>query len=310
MPPGEMENCPKCGRRTPPDRLNCLYCGAVLELTEEQEMAARPVLRKIEVWEPGWNLVVTSAGAGSTAEAADLLRLEPEDAEGLFKAASPVPVARTSSSEEADIVVKRLAALGIEAVAVADETLDPRNPPRRLRGLEFLDGAIRPVKFNDPQPDDPAFEPVMIVEGFVIRKRLESTEKRSRGSEKLIDSAETGADETVIDIYGAFDAGGFRIRQEGFDFSCLADRKAFTASENIRLVLEELRDRFPDAAYCGSYRSLRRALGIVWPQTESTSSEGVERKSFRGYAKKKVAVIDNEEQFARFSRMMNVLRER
>lgn len=308
-PGAGTEDCPKCGRRTPADRLNCLYCGAALELTDDQKMLARTVLRKVDLWESGWNVIVTSSDGGSKREAATLLRLEGEDAESLFASESPVPAARMAVREEAEVVVKQLAALGIEAIAVADETLDPRNPPRRLRGLEFTDDAIRPVLFNDPGQDRPALKPVLFVLGFLNRKRLESTEKRSRGSEKIIDSAETGVDETVIDIYGDSDPGGFRIRQEGFDFSCLGDKKAFTASENIRLVLQELRDRFPEAGYCGTYRASRRALGVVWPQSESMSSEGVERQSFRGYAKKKVAVTDNEEQFTRFSRVMNLLCE-
>ncbi|QQS41542.1 MAG: hypothetical protein IPM63_00930 [Acidobacteriota bacterium] len=307
LAPEEMVTCPKCGRSSASDRLNCLYCGTALELTEEQKMTARPVLRKIELWEPGWNVIATSAGPDAASNSKDLLRLGSEDAEALFETDLPVPVVRLSTEEEASFVVQRLGALGIGSVAVADDELDPGNAPRRLRGLEFRESSLRPLIFNDPGPDDAEFSPELIVEGFLNRKRLESTEKRSRRSETILDSSETGEDETVIDIYGPEDGRGFRIRPDGFDFSCLGTRKAFTAAENMKLLVDELRSRFPDAVWSGSYRRSRRALGIVWPQTETTSSEGVERRSFRGYAKKKVAVTDNEDQFTRFSRMIRTL---
>lgn len=309
LDPEAMVACPKCGRASASDRLNCLYCGTALELTEEQKMSARPVLRKIELWEPGWNVIAISVGPDAASALTDLLRIGGEDAEELIGVGFPVPVARLSTEEEALFVVKRLSLLGIESAAVADDALDPGNAPRRLRGVEFLGSSVRPLAFNDPGPDDTEFSPEVIVEGFLNRKRLESTEKRSRRNETILDSSETGEDETVIDIYGPGEGRGFRIRPDGFDFSCLGTRKAFTAAENMKLLVDELRSRFPDAVWSDSYRRSRRALGIVWPQTERTSSEGVERRSFRGYAKKKVAITDNEDQFTRFSRMINTLRK-
>ena len=57
--PEEMILCAKCRRTNPPTRLACFYCGAPLEISEAQSKNLKPNLRKLEIWEKGFNLILT-----------------------------------------------------------------------------------------------------------------------------------------------------------------------------------------------------------------------------------------------------------
>src|SRR4051812_28827722 len=52
--PGELVACDKCLRANAPTRMNCLYCGAPLPVTERSAALRRPSLRKLEEWEQGF----------------------------------------------------------------------------------------------------------------------------------------------------------------------------------------------------------------------------------------------------------------
>ena len=58
--PEEMISCAKCERTNPPNRLNCLYCGGELEIPEAQSKFLKPNLRKLENWEKGFNVVLST----------------------------------------------------------------------------------------------------------------------------------------------------------------------------------------------------------------------------------------------------------
>lgn len=309
-----LATCPDCGRSSPASRLKCLYCGSSLELSDEQKRSIDPVFRKPEIWEPAFNVIYIPGAklpeADSVRQAAGIVGLAPDEAEAVFEQKTALPIARVASGEEAEIIADRLTGAGLHTLLVTDSELALRRPPSRLRGLEFHEDGIAPDLFNEPGKKGKAFMPVLIVEGFLNRKRLESTEKRSGKGEKILDSAETGDDETVLDIYGPSDLAGYRIRPDGFDFSCLGERKAFTAAENIRGLSAYFREAYPQADFETGYRALRGVLGITWPQTHSTSAEGVERRGIGGYATRKVAFTDNEDQFTRYSRLLRILVDR
>ncbi|MGH9874950.1 MAG: hypothetical protein ACRD9S_21045, partial [Pyrinomonadaceae bacterium] len=81
--PDQMVRCDECLRSNPPTRVNCLYCAAVLPRDETTATLQRPALRPLEKWEQGYNNIllppVANQTAAGLAEAADLLRLPPED---------------------------------------------------------------------------------------------------------------------------------------------------------------------------------------------------------------------------------------
>src|SRR5688500_2575287 len=60
----ELIACEKCARANAPTRMNCLYCGALLPVTEQRAELVRPTLKKLEEWEQGINVVLLPRGEG------------------------------------------------------------------------------------------------------------------------------------------------------------------------------------------------------------------------------------------------------
>lgn len=310
--PSRMIECAGCSRSNPPTRTDCIYCGAELELTAEQRDSLRPVLKKIGDLDRGFNIIVVYgsriADPAAAAEAAAMLRLGAAELQQMLDSGSPVPAGRAGSEAEAHIVCEKLSVLGIEAEVVSDADLAHTTPPARLRGLDFGENSIVPHLFNSDGREAKPARVALIVTGAIFRKELESTEKKKRGGEsQILESTEIGSDEFLIDLYPPEEAAGFRIRGEGFDFSCLGAEKKLLASENLSLLSEKLRAAFPEARFVDDYGKLRRTLGLVWPLTESSSSAGWQRKSFGGYAVQKVTRTDNVDQFTRYSRLRHRL---
>ncbi len=308
----ELIVCGSCSRANPPNRLECIYCGEALELNEEQKQALQPVVSTAEAWEPAVSIVLVAKpepeGTEALTEASKMLSLEREVLGAITEARPPLPLVRTAALAEAELVCERLRALGFNVLAIQDRDLAPEAPPVRLRSVSFGKESISAVPFNPGSVEVVRFTPGLIVRGTIVRRELRSTEGRSRGRGRLLETTEMGADEAVVDVYPVDDARGFRIRRDGFDFSCLGSGRALTANENMGLLVEVFNQRFPECEVAEDFRSLRAMLSAVWPPSEMSSSEGVERKSFGGFAKRKMVVTDNEEQFTRYSRMIRYLK--
>lgn len=306
----EMLACSKCGRMNPPNRANCLYCGEVIEAPDSLRSKYWPVVRGSEAWESGYNVIVKwdpeELSEATVAEIADGLRIGRDVAAGFLRTGEFLPISRVSSRSEAEAVELKIRSLGLECFVLPDEDLRPGDAQLRLKAMRFVEGGIVPQPFSGETVAQP-FVPSLIVEGSIVRKRLDSREGRKREAGRIVDAVEMGFDEAVMDIYSPGSATGYRVRTEGFDFSVLGAAKAFTAAENMRLLAGELRRRFPEAEFADSYKDLRHLLGICWPTSESVSSEGFERKSFGGYTKRKSQVTSNDEQFLRYSRLRQVL---
>jgi hypothetical protein len=298
----------------PPTRTNCIYCGSEFDLSEEQLAKIKPVIRKIEQHEPGYNLIFVPVGVEISEEvfneAAEMLRLDPGQAKEILRSDEALPLARVAGENEASIVTDKLQAAGIEIIRIADEELAPGEPPKRLRGIEFLGGAVSPILFNPAEGSAPGAEVELIVTGTVVRREISSSEKKARGGEnRVLDSMETGTDERIVDVYLKGDRGGYRIRTNGFDFSCLGSSKRLLVTENLPLLVMKFREEFPDAAFVDSYKAVRILLNEAWPVEEVSSSQGFERKGFGGFARLRSVATDNESQFTRFSKMHRLLLE-
>ena len=94
----EMILCRKCERKNPPNRLKCLYCGQELEFSEAQIKSFKPRLRKLEVWEDGFNLIYfpedSKAGNKKLSEISNSLGIESEILEIIFESGKSLPMAR------------------------------------------------------------------------------------------------------------------------------------------------------------------------------------------------------------------------
>lgn len=311
--PEEILTCAKCDRPNPPTRLNCFYCGAELSFSESQKRYLTPKYRKLDLWEKGFNLIhlpqSTITENAKVSAAAKFLITEEKTFVRMLKANAALPLARVESSAEAELIRSRLLEFGIESLIVSDESLADKNPPRRLRGIEFFDDKLILILFNQNQiieisPDDLS----LIVAGAVFRRKIEATEKHNKkGDNQLLDTIETASDESLMDIYSRHDSHGFRIHGAGFDFSSLEAEKQLLAKDNMKKLGERLRQVAPQANYLDDYVSNRIFLANIWETDQRTDSQGLKREGFGKFNMENVTTISNLSQFTKYSRLQRHL---
>ncbi|MEQ1765465.1 MAG: hypothetical protein ABL984_20215 [Pyrinomonadaceae bacterium] len=298
----ELIVCGKCSKANPPNRLNCLYCGGALELPSEIAAGIRFKPSEIEDWEPGVNIVVTGglseADPGAIASA---VAIGADLGDSLATIEPPLPLFRVRP-EDADEVEARMARLGLSVDRVEDVSLSLQKPPTRLKGMTFAGDSLTFHPFNSSAATIVNIsEIILIVVGSLISTTAESKLKKTRKETKEFDEHMSSSDHAVIDIYPDADDIGFRILPHGFDFSCLGERKSLLAAENVRLLLEALRELVPNAIFDGSYSTKVDILDHVWPRTVANTSKGIER-SWLGVRRAIGTTTSNEDQFTRYSR--------
>lgn len=311
--PGELVACDKCSRANAPTRMNCLYCGAPLPVTERSAALRRPALRKLEEWEQGFNVLLhppsRRPAPETIEELASLLRLDAARLSEMFVSGTTLPVARAASSEEAELIVGRLKARGLEVEVLDDDSL--ARTPARVRALGFDSDALVLMPSADAEPAGVFWgRVVLLVLGRVVTRRVEMEERPSKlvGRGRLTDAREVASDEAVLDIYTSDAASeGFRVMADGFDYSCLGAGKGLLARDNFKTLVTELRARATGAALDEEYARLRGVLASVWPPAERNESGGLRRDRPGRLNTESVTVVSNEAQFTRYSRMRRLL---
>lgn len=321
--PEQLVACERCLRANAPTRMSCLYCGAQLPQTAESEKLRRPSLKKLEEWEPGFNVVLLPRGdktftPEAIAEAASLLRLDAARLAEIVGARRALPLARASSSEEAELILKRLGALGLSTELFADEELTRQ--PVRVRALTLEEDALVCWPGLGAGQRRVAWaEVLLLVKGRVVAKRVEVEERRgkTRGGGEIVGTREIAGDEAVLDIHAVSqteagsrpeaapqpEADCFRVMADNFDYSCLGASKRLLARENFVTLVETLRSRAPSAAFDDEYASSRALLSSAWPPTERTASLGLRRERPGRFNTEAATLITNEQQFTRYSRL-------
>jgi hypothetical protein len=310
--PGEMIACPACRRNNAPTRMKCLYCGATLPVAAGAPDLRRPALRPLEAGEQGFNVVLLARAETADAlpvdalnDAAALLRLEPGQMRQIVAARTPLPLARTALHEEAVIIERKLAPLGLTCEIVPDEVLAVEAQwPRRVRRFEFTpDALVAWARADDTAQALPWSEIILLVAGRISRRQIEVEELRKRGKSGTSDTREFHADEAVLDIYAG--AGGVHLRVIGdtFDYTCLGAEKSLLAAENFSRLVAALDRRATNAVFDGDYATLRHLLQTPWPVAEQTGAGGVRRTRPGRVYTEAVTSISNEAQFARYSRL-------
>ncbi len=311
----EMIECTHCRRKTPPNRLDCIYCGVKLELSEEQLKILKPILRNTESWKNAINVVFLSKLSNwndrNLPEISKMIRSNDLILKQLFDAGKPLPIARAEQQEELQIVVKRLEEIGLKTRVILDRDLSAETPPLRLRKIEFREGWIELDIFNSGDVRKITSDKlVLMVTGALFEKRIESSEKHMRNkANKSLDTAEISVDELVIDLYAQDDPTGFRIFSKGHDFSCLGDEKRMTANQNMSLLVKKLVAFAPNAVHDKDYLEHRVFLGGVWDVDEHKDSKGIKRKAIGGYKRETVTTTNNLSQFTKYSRLKRILYE-
>ncbi|MFN6963620.1 MAG: hypothetical protein ACK4S4_07625 [Pyrinomonadaceae bacterium] len=301
----ELAACGRCGRMNAPTRAACLYCGAALDVDRSTAMRE---LRRADDWEPGFT-VAASGPSGAAAFAGALIGCDARLVEQLLATGEILPLVRLADREDADVVRGELERSGMQAFMFADDELMPSRPPRRLRRLEFSgDGVVlTPFSEADEAVEVAVAKIALVVSGLIRRVETSVSGRRKRGEFKTGETTEMSFDESVLDVYRAGDAIGYRVVTTGFDFSGLGGEMAATAAANIARLAERLVEKCPSAAFVDSYRTVEHLLRDVWPPAASSDFTGRQRTGLMRSGYGRVDRSDTAATFTRFSRMQYYL---
>ena len=304
----QMIRCEECLRANPPTRVSCLYCVAPLPITEAAARLRKPVLRPPEKHQLGYNNILLPQDQATPeeviSEAAKLLKLGPENVRELMSQSVPMPVARTASREEAELVSARLQDLGLDCLTLSDEDLGD-NALKRVRSMAFDDDRLTIYQAGAAEVTEAAWaDIVLIVTGRLIETRLEIKERKTRKTEnEILDTSEFFRDETVIDFYIAGHSSTWRVSATGFDFSCLGREKALVANENIGKLQRLIVGKALNAQVDDSYARIRNLLELAWGTQPETQSGGWRRERPGKLSVGMATTRSNESQFTRYSRL-------
>lgn len=309
--PGELVACEACARSNAPTRMSCIYCGAALPATAESERLRRPVLRPLEGWERGLNVVLmperrAEVTREEVAEAAAFLKMDGARLWEMTTARLALPVARASGEEEAALVERRLASLGFTVEIFADELLAAEaSRPVQVRKLELGEESVKGWAAGEASRELRWPDVVLIASGRIFTRRVEVEERSAlaRRTDDVVETRETMADTPALEIYARGEAAGWRVTADGFDYSCLGAAKGLLARENFVRLAEALRGRAASAVYDDEYGRVRHLLAHAWPLAEHTESGGLRRARPGKFNTESVTVLTNDAQFTRYARL-------
>lgn len=312
--PDEMVRCENCLRSNPPTRANCLYCSALLSggktITDQRPGTLKP----LEDSELGYNCILLPSEPNSLAnlklqDAAQLLKLKLTELEEIIDFQLALPLARTATRAEAELLIAKLDPFGLKAMIVADADLGcSTSPVVQIRAAEISDGEMRLQQIGGAEGITiPWSRIVLLVSGRLITKRVESAEQKGRrGEGEIIEANEFFSDQLVMDLYLSGRTETFRISANNFDYSSLPGRSLMVA-DNFALLLNLIKARSPEAHHDNSYFSLRQALDSIWPSGQRTASGGLRRERPGKFSIEAVTESSNANQFTRYSRLRSFL---
>lgn len=308
--PDQMITCDECLRANPPTRINCMYCSVPLPITDSSVRLRKPILRRPEKHQLGYNTIYLPGQRELSAEAiresATLLKLKEPDLERILAEGVPLPLARTASRQEAELILDRLQGFGFGIVTLVDEGV-----VRRVKSIAFAESRL---VINSGHPKDEVSiawsNILLLVPARLIEKRVEVKEVKSRRAEnEILDASEFFSDETVIDIYLSTHSETWRVNASGFDFSCLGSEKALVANENLTRLQRRLVEQATNARFDDSYNRLRPLLDLVWGPEQETKSSGWRRERPGKLSLGMATINSNESQFTRYSRLLYYVRK-
>lgn len=311
----QMVRCEECLRANPPTRVNCLYCAAALPALEKPFVRTLN-LSPIDNAAHGYNNILLPNTANefnsdAIGTAATVLKLTSNDLQRIISAGLPLPVARTATREEAELVTSRLAGFGFDSIVVSDDELGLNEPANYVRAADTTEMGLTLKQSGGSDGIQFSWNQIMLlVGGRLMTKKVESTERKGRrGEAEIVEANEFFADELVMDLYIRDHPGSIRIAANNFDFSCLS-RKSVVAAENFMLLVALIRQRSAELEYDDSYMSVRQALDLVWTTERHTGSRGLRRERPGKYNVEAVTQTSNENQFTRYSRLRHLLSQR
>jgi hypothetical protein len=312
----QMIRCEECLRANPPTRVSCLYCVAPLPLTETSARLRKPILRQPEKHQLGYNNILfpqPTVPDESIERAAELLKISLESLRQLMCESVPLPITRTASREEVELVSERLRELGLRSLALSDEELGlsfSESTVRRVKAISFDESRLTLHQVGEAT-EISWTDITLILPARLIETRVEIKEGITRKPEKeILDTSEFFKDEVVIDFYSSTHAFTWRISSAGFDFSCLGNNKALVVNENIHRLQQLIVSKAVNAEVDDSYQRVRNLLEIAWGIKQETESSGWRRERPGKLSVGMSTTRSNEEQFTRYSRLRYYLQQR
>ena len=246
-----------------------------------------------------------SANESAAAALAAALQLDLDEAAGFISAGKPIPLARSQTRAEAEMISELVRRCGFKAAVIADEVLKPEQELLRARRLSLTEDKIE-ISHSAGGISLAKNDISVLVLGALKDTRMDYTEGISvRRAGEVLDTSEFRSEEAVLDVYGTSLKESFRIKSDAFDYSGLVTPLSFRSQENFEAAASRLRTALPQAVYDDEYISIQHLLGRAWPQRTRTETRGFKRTglAFRSVAQASV-LSDNRDQFERYSRLM------
>jgi len=306
----DTTNCNFCGRKTPAGRGTCLYCGGALHAAS---IEVAPPQNSIESFEPAFNTVVlpsTVPDARSEAALANALSLESEEAHAFVSSRKTLPISRSLTRHEAELVAALVRTCGMGATIVEDRDLMLETVLVRARRVALNADRIE-INSAGGALTIPLSKIRLVVAGMIRNQRTDYTEGVSgaRGKEgAVLETFEFRSELCLMDVYGSTLAESFRICSDGFDYSGLVQPLAYRSEMNFQAAAARLAAAMPNAKFDDDYGQVRRLLARAWPQRTHREAKGLKRAGATyNLVAQSSLVSDDTDQFNRYSRLMYVL---
>jgi hypothetical protein len=269
-----------------------------------------PPQRNIDAGDLAFNAVLQPRRSGAGESAAEslafALQIEFAEAQGFIDAAKPVPIARSQTRQEAEMICALIRNCGLNAGVVADEELQLQDELFRARRLAISEDEIQ-ILHSAGTLVVARSDLRLLVLGELSNKRIDYiegiSERRRAGG--VLDSSEYRSEETVLDVYAGSLSASFRIRSDAFDYSGLVSPMSFRADLNFKAATKTLSKALPQARLDDDFRRMGRLLERAWPERTRNETHGFKRTglAFRSVAQAS-AISNNRDQFERYSRLM------
>ena len=303
----DTTNCPRCDRRTPAARGDCIYCGERLPFAIIQ---SAPPQRNIDPGELAFNTVLQPFPArineSVVTALASALQIESSEAQALIDSGKPVPLARSQTRAEAEMITALVRTCGLRAVVIPDQEMSLEREMLRARRITPDDDRLH-VHHAGGEMTLMKEEVRLLVLGELRSVRVDYTEGISarRGqSSSVLETSEFRSDETLLDVYTRSVDKSFRIKSDAFDYSGLVSPLSFRSELNFKAALKQLRADSPQAVFDDDFPKMRSLLGRAWPERSRNESRGIKRTlTFQAVAQASL-MSDNRDQFDRYSRLV------
>ena len=304
----DVTDCPRCLRRTPSARGDCIYCGEQLPFAIIQ---TAPPQRNIDPDDNAFNTVLEPFPArineSIVTSLAGALQIDSSEAQSLIDAGKPVPLARSQTRAEAEMITALVRTCGLRAVVIPDQEMGVDRELLRARRIALNSDELH-VFHSGGQISLNKDEIKLLVLGELRNVRVDYTEgisARPSQSGNVLESSEFHSDETLLDVYTASVDHSFRIKADAFDYSGLVSPLSFRSELNFKSALARLRDDLPQAKIDEDFVRIRSLLARAWPERSRNESRGIRRTGIGLRAVARATLTsDNRDQFDRYSRLV------